>query len=146
MNRLYLILLCGFYCSCGPGAGNSTYNSMSSVDKAKFEKYMILGKEVYKTNCKNCHQTDGLGLRGIIPPLSGSDHLQSHQQDIPCLLIKGSKDSILVNDVIYPPQMPAHDISNLELAEVITFINNTWGNEYGFVKVKDVDKLLAECN
>jgi len=106
---------------------------------------MILGKDIYNTNCKNCHQANGQGLRGIIPPLSGSDHLQHFQQDIPCLLLHGSKDSIRVNGVLYPPQMPAHKISNLELAEVITFINNSWGNEFGFVSVKDVDRLLNNC-
>lgn len=145
MNKLLILILSSIIWSCGPGSGNSTYNALSTSDKAKFDKYMILGKDAYNTNCKNCHQANGLGLRGIIPPLSGSDHLQNFQKDIPCLLLHGSKDSIMVNGVLYPPQMPAHKISNLELAEVITFINNSWGNELGFVGVKDVDALLNNC-
>jgi mono/diheme cytochrome c family protein len=136
----------GSLLSCGPGAGNSAFEILSSTDKAKFEKYLILGKDIYNGNCKNCHQSNGLGLRGIIPPLSGSDHLQNFQDEIPCLLANGSKDSIKVNGILYPPQMPAHNITNLELAVVITFINNSWGNEFGFVKVKDVDKLLNDCD
>ena len=135
-----------FTCACGPGSGNATYQSLSDADQAKFEKYMILGKGVYNSNCSNCHQPDGKGLHGLIPPLATSDYLQHNQRGIPCLLKGGSKDSLTVNGLVYPPQMPAHKISNLELAEVITYINNSWGNEYGFIPVIEVDKLLKDCD
>ena len=131
--------------SCTPGTNNATYNSLDKSDQAKFDKYMILGKGIYNTTCSNCHQNDGLGLHGLIPPLALSDYLESNQSAIPCLLKNGSKDSLIVNGRNYPPQMPAHMLSNLELAEVITYINNSWTNEYGFVTVKDVDQLLKEC-
>ena len=107
---------------------------------------MILGKEVYTTNCSNCHQLNGKGLHGLIPPLANSDYLQQNQLTIPCLLKIGSKDSLMVNGRFYPPQMPAHEVSNLELAEVITFINNSWNNDYGFMSVKKVDEILRDCN
>jgi cytochrome c551 len=149
MNRFWLLLLFAFtwvaLSACGPGSGNATYQSLSTADQAKFEKYMILGKTVYTINCSNCHQFNGKGLRGLIPPLATADYLEHNQQAIPCLLKGGSKDSLMVNGRIYPPQMPAHNISNLELAEVITYINNSWGNEFGFVPVIEVDKLLMEC-
>jgi len=150
MNKGWLVLLFAFIwatlSACGPGSGNATYQSLSDADQAKFEKYMILGKIVYTTNCSNCHQLDGKGLHGLIPPLATSDYLEHNQQAIPCLIKGGSKDSLMVNGRIYSPQMPAHDISNLELAEVITYINNSWGNEYGFRPVIEVDKLLMECD
>lgn len=116
------------------------------MEQAKFEKYMILGKGVYSTNCANCHQIDGKGLQGLIPPLAAADYLAENQLTIPCLLKNGSADSVKVNGVNYAPQMPAHKISNLELAEVLTYINNSWGNEYGFVQVIDIDKILRDCN
>lgn len=148
MNKYWPILFAFIWSAlsaCGPGSGNTTYQSLSDIDKAKFDKYMILGKAVYSTNCSNCHQLDGKGLHGLIPPLATSDYLEHNQLVIPCLLKGGSKDSLMVNGLTYPPQMPAHDISNLELAEVITYINNSWGNEYGFIPVREVDKLLRSC-
>lgn len=144
MNRLFFILL--FIWSCGPGSNNATYLKLSDADKAKFDKYMILGKDVYNITCLNCHQKDGKGLHGLIPPLANSDYLREYQNEIPCLLHNGSIDSLVVNGRTYPPQMPAHDISNLELAEVVTYINNSWGNDYGFMPVKQVDQLLSNCN
>ena len=130
--------------ACSPGSGNATYQSLSDTERVKFGKYMILGKTIYIDNCNNCHQANGQGLQGIIPPLAQSDFLKNNQQRIPQLLRFGTKDTITVNGRTYPPLMPAHKISNLELAEVITYINNSWGNEYGFVSVKKVDELLKK--
>ena len=145
MNKSLIAILFSFLWACGPGSGNATYQSLSNADQAKFEKYMILGKVVYTSNCSNCHQLDGKGLHGLIPPLATSDYLEHNQIAIPCLLLKGSKDSLVVNGRTYPPQMPVHKISNLELAEVITYINNSWGNEYGFMPVIAVDEILRNC-
>ena len=146
MNKCWLIIIFTLSWACGPGSGNATYEALSTEDQAKFEKYMILGKGVYTVNCSNCHQLNGKGLHGIIPPLATSDYLEQNQLTIPCLLKSGSKDSLIVNGRTYPPQMPAHKISNLELAEVITYINNSWGNEYGFMPVIKVDEILRDCN
>jgi len=145
MNKLWLFYIISFSWACGPGSGNATYQSLSAADQTKFEKYMILGKDVYNTNCNNCHQPNGEGLHGLIPPLANSDYLEKNQLAIPCLLKLGSKDSIIVNGLSYPPQMPPHNLSNLELAEVITYINNSWGNEYGFAPVIAVDQMLLNC-
>ena len=107
---------------------------------------MLLGEEVYDKNCASCHQLNGKGLRGVIPPLAQADYLRKKQSGIPCLLKHSTKDTITVNGREYPPQMPAHKLTNLELAEVITYINNSWGNEIGFMSVKKVDSLLQQCN
>ena len=145
MNKIWVFLILALNIACGPGSGNATYQSLSDTDQVKFEKYIILGKDIYITNCNNCHQPNGKGLHGIIPPLANSDYLESSQLEIPCLLKHGSKDSITVNGLAYPPQMPAHNLSNLELAEVITYINNSWGNEFGFTPVITIDKMLRDC-
>ncbi len=145
INKALLFLTLATLAACAPGNGNSTYEQLSASDKAKFNKYFLQGRDIYNRQCRNCHQPDGRGLRGIIPPLAASDYLQHHQATIPCLLKAGSSDTLIVNGRQYAPQMPAHNLTNLELAEVLTFINNSWGNEYGFVQVKQVDNWLKNC-
>lgn len=146
MKNSPLVLLI-FILSCAPaGTENAAYEKLSRADKDKFNKYILLGKEVFNRNCASCHQTDGKGLRGVIPPLVDSDYLRENQDEIPCLLRYGTKDTIIVNGRSYPPEMPAHQLTNLELAEVITYINNSWGNEIGLVSVKKVDSLILNCN
>ena len=145
INRAFLFVALISLVACAPGSGNSTYEQLSARDKDKFNKYFLQGRDIYNRQCRNCHQPDGRGLRGIIPPLAGSNYLQHNQATIPCLLKTGSSDTLTVNGRQYAPQMPAHNLTNLELAEVLTFINNSWGNEYGFVQVKQVDNWLKNC-
>lgn len=144
-NRLVIFLL--VIVGCGPaGTENAAYEQLSRADKAKFNKYILLGKEIYDNNCASCHQDNGMGLRGIIPPLVNADYMKESQMEIPCLLLKGARDTLLVNGRAYPPEMPAHQLTNLELAEVITYINNSWGNQLGLMSVKKIDSLVAICN
>jgi cytochrome c551 len=146
VNKAIILLLLGMATACGPGSNIKTYQNLSAKDRTKFEKYLILGKAVYKDKCSSCHQLDGKGLRGIIPPLANSDYLESYQASIPCLLKLGTADTITVNGKNYPPKMPAHNLTNLEMAEVLTYINNSWGNEYGFVTAKQIEELLLNCD
>jgi mono/diheme cytochrome c family protein len=140
-----IIFLTTLILSCGP-VNNEAYQKLSTADKAKFRKYVLLGKEIYDNKCASCHQTNGQGLRGVIPPLAQADYLEENQMALPCLLKYATEDTIMVNGRTYPPEMPAHDLTNLELAEVITYINNSWENELGFMSVKRVDSLLQHCN
>lgn len=147
LNKISLALCVVTFISCGPvGSGNAAYEKLSAADQAKFGKYLLLGKEVYRDNCASCHQKNGRGLRGVIPPLAGADYLAQNQSKLPCLLRYATQDTIMVNGRLYPPEMPAQDLTNLELAEVITYINNSWGNELGFISVKEVDSLMLRCN
>jgi len=146
LRRNSLLLLFVVIVGCGPlESDNPVYTNLSDDDKLKFNKYMLLGKEIYENNCASCHQTNGAGLRGIKPPLADADYLRNNQAALPCLLRYGTKDTIQVNGKYYPPEMPPHELSNLELAEVITYINNSWGNAIEFVSVKKVDSLLQNC-
>ena len=147
LTRTSLAVILLVLIGCGPvGSDNQAYQQLSTADQAKFRKYLLLGKDIYKDKCASCHQKNGKGLRGVIPPLAGADYLENNQDGLPCLLRNATRDTIKVNGRLYPPQMPAHDLTNLELAEVITYINNSWGNEIGFMSVKRVDSLVQHCN
>ena len=131
---------------CGPGSDGKTFENLNSADRVKFTKYLIQGKAIYKQYCINCHQTNGEGLRKLIPPLAGSDYLEDNQKEVACLIKYGAKIPIKVNGVTYRPTMPAHTpLTHLEIAEVITYINNSWGNQLGFVDAKKINKLLTNC-
>ena len=115
------------------------------AEKVKLDRYMVAGERIYLEKCANCHQTDGKGLRGLYPPISESDFLFNNQKRVICMLKGGSSDSLKVNGIEYILPMPASGLSNLEIAEVSTFIYNTWGNSVGIIGVKDVEKWLHNC-
>jgi cytochrome c551 len=109
-------------------------------------QYTVQGQALYSTYCANCHQKEGNGLAGLYPPLAGSDFLLADLSRAACGIKNGLKGEILVNGKTYNMPMPANNqLSPLEIAEIITYISNSWGNNKGLSGVKEVEKWLMEC-
>lgn len=104
------------------------------------------GEILYTNFCANCHMEDGSGLAGNIPPLAGSDYLKDNPIYTACIIRYGQEDTILVNGITYNQPMAGIDkLSEFEIANVINYINQAWGNDYGFVKLEDIRKQLEDC-
>lgn len=131
--------------SCGGGEKKEESSTLSSRDQIRLKQYQVQGAKIYATYCANCHQQDGRGLASLYPPLAESDYLLEDMARAACIIKNGQSKEIVVNGVTYNQMMPGNPITNLEVAEVLTFIANAWGNEGGLVGVKDVDEWLEEC-
>ncbi|AQG79992.1 cytochrome C [Spirosoma montaniterrae] len=119
--------------------------SCQSDDEIKRQRYITEGILVYKNNCANCHQTDGKGLAALYPPLAGSDYL-AKKDSVICLIRYGQQGPIVVNGKRYNRPMPAQpQLSDLEIAELVTYIYNEWGNETKVTDVKEVKPVLEAC-
>jgi mono/diheme cytochrome c family protein len=99
---------------------------------------MALGKTVYETGgsggipCSTCHQLDGRGTSGAFPPLVGQREIMGECGQHATYVIKGLTGKIRVNGIVYNGAMPAQpNLSDLEVAAVITYERNSWGNDYG---------------
>lgn len=104
------------------------------------------GEIMYQNFCASCHMEDGTGLTGNIPPLAGADFLRDHQEKLPCIIRYGIADTILVNGVSYStPMVGVPQLTDAEVANIINYMNQAWGNDYGFVKPTDVERILKEC-
>ena len=148
MKKLAYTLLFGLFISaCGSGAEEKSEEkpSLSSRDEIRLKQYQVQGAKIYATYCANCHQQDGKGLASLYPPLAGSDYLLEDMARAACIIKNGQSKEIVVNGVTYNQMMPGNPITNLEVAEVLTYIGNAWGNEAGLIGVKDVDKWIDAC-
>ncbi|MEP1035215.1 cytochrome c [Ekhidna sp.] len=149
MKKLtYLFFAATLIVACSSGSGEKSQteeSSMSSRDEIRLKQYQVQGAKVYATYCANCHQQDGKGLASLYPPLAESDYLLEDMARAACIVKNGQSKEIVVNGVTYNQMMPGNPITNLEIAEVLTFIGNAWGNEAGLIGVKDVDKWISEC-
>ncbi len=104
------------------------------------------GKILYENFCANCHMEDGQGLGELIPPLAGADYLQKYKNTIPCIIRYGIEDTIIVNDVTYSQPMAGIEaLNDVEITNVINYINTAWGNEYEAVKLIDIQNALKNC-
>lgn len=130
MGTLLLIL------SPGCGGGSSP----------KFKQYYRQGESLYEKHCSNCHQKDGSGLGRVYPPLNKSDYMSDNLEEVICLIRMGKTGSMLVNGVEYNQPMPGiPTITDLEVAEIATYIYNTWSHERGIIEVRDVSAMMERC-
>lgn len=107
---------------------------------------MVHGKQLYMQHCSACHQEDGSGLAQLYPPLSKSDYMENNLNDVVCLIRYGKKEPLTVNGITYTQPMPGiPSLTNLEVAEILTYIYNTGHHERGLIGVKTVDSLMAKC-
>jgi cytochrome c oxidase subunit 2 len=106
---------------------------------------MTEGEKVYTTGgsggvaCVTCHMANGEGLPPSFPPLKGAGSFYGDCTNHAGLVVKGLTGEIEVNGVKYNGAMPAQaNLSDLEIAAVITYERNSWGNDDGICKPKDV--------
>ena len=113
---------------------------------AKFNQYYVQGERLYLKHCSNCHQVDGSGLGRVYPPLDTSDYMQKNFREVICLMRHGKNGELIVNGESYNQAMPGIPLlTDLEIAEIATYIYNTWSHERGIVEVKDVSQILSQC-
>ena len=134
-----------FACGGSSSESKSATGETSQRDEIRLKQYKVEGAKIYNTYCTNCHQQDGKGLASLYPPLAQSDYLMEDLKRAACIIKNGQAAEIVVNGESYNSMMPGNPITNLEIAEVLTYITNEWGNEAGLTGVKEVDKWLEEC-
>jgi len=114
---------------------------------AKFDQYFVHGEQLYINNCSNCHQKNGTGLGLLYPPINGSDYLLQNKDEVICLMRNGRSGELIVNGKSFNKEMPAMPLlSDLEIAEIATYIYNSWGNDEGIIEVSKVSSVLAQCD
>lgn len=104
------------------------------------EERMAAGQIVYKRNCAACHQVDGSGVIGAFPPLAESDFI-TDPKVVASAVANGLTGEIRVNGEVYNGVMPALRLSDEEIANVSTYVVNSWGNKGGEVTPADVAKV-----
>ncbi|NND83325.1 MAG: c-type cytochrome [Gammaproteobacteria bacterium] len=109
------------------------------------EERLANGKAVYMSNCAACHQAEGQGLPGAFPPLAKSDYLSGDRKQALKAAMFGLSGPITVNGQQYNAVMPSMGyLADQQLADVLTYVLKSWGNEGAAVSVAEVAALRAE--
>jgi aldose sugar dehydrogenase len=88
------------------------------------------GAKLYTQHCLTCHGPDGKGSEDLIPPLSKTDWVTGDKGRLIRVMLMGLSGEITVNGEIYNQEMPAYDhLSDIEIADILTFIRNEFGNK-----------------
>jgi nitrite reductase (NO-forming) len=113
------------------------------VAKTRAER-IAQGKQVYTTNCMACHQAGGEGIPAAFPPLAASDYLNADKARAIKVVTGGLSGKVTVNGKDYNAQMPAFTLSDDDVASVLTYIYDSWGNSKKDVSAADVRQHKAK--
>ena len=106
-----------------------------------FDAKMQAGRRLYQQICAACHQPDGRGLPNAFPPLATSDYLMADKERSIRTVIHGLTGEITVNGATYNGVMPAVQMSDSDVASVLTFVRNSFGNEGEAIEPEEVAAL-----
>ncbi|MGZ3803558.1 MAG: copper-containing nitrite reductase [Pseudobdellovibrionaceae bacterium] len=107
------------------------------------EERIQAGQVVFKHNCAACHQVDGQGLKGAFPPLAKSDFIPNRKAIIKTVL-EGRQGKITVNGVEYNGVMPSLGLDDEDIANVLTYVTNSWGNKAPEILPSEVKSLRGK--
>lgn len=109
-----------------------------SADKASIER----GKTVYESTCLACHQADGSGVPNLNPPLIKTKWTLGEKNQLINVVLKGLDEEIEVDGETYHNVMPPLSyLSDQEIADVLTYVRNNFGNKASAIGEADVKAL-----
>ena len=104
------------------------------------------GQALFAGTCSTCHQANGQGLPGVFPPLAKSDHIAKHPTAVADIVLRGLSGPVTVNGKTYDSVMPPmSQLTDDEIANIATYVLNSWGNPGGRVTKEEVAKRRKEA-
>ncbi|WP_207425490.1 cytochrome c [Pedobacter sp. SYSU D00535] len=123
-----------------------TVQACQTEEQLKYAQYYTNGKALYDQHCQNCHNSDGKGLANLVPPLTDTTYLKNHKNELACIIKHGLKDTIMVDGRQFSGEMPAnHQMPDIDIAAIVTYITNSFGNKQGLYDVSNAGSDLKGC-
>jgi mono/diheme cytochrome c family protein len=128
-----------------PSRAVKTYKDQEA-DWVKKDKNLLdayrKGRDHYAVSCGACHQADGKGLSNMAPTLANSDWVTGDSKRLIGVAVHGLMGPIKINgkqvDGI-PPVMPPHGfMKDEQLASILTYVRNAWGNRSPLISTEDI--------
>src|SRR5687767_3364542 len=114
-------------------------SSMRAADTIRMQR----GQELYVRNCFACHLLDGAGVPGTFPPLAKSDYLLADVDRAIRVVCEGLTGDVVVNGQKYSGVMPPVVLDDPDVADIFTYILNSWGNPGGEVSSDTVARVRS---
>ncbi|QJD98135.1 c-type cytochrome [Mucilaginibacter robiniae] len=100
------------------------------------------GKAVYTQYCLTCHQADGGGVQNMNPPLIKTSYVLGDKGRIIKIVLNGFNQKVDIDGDTYNNIMPSFNyLSNQQVADVLTFVRNSFTNKASAVTVDEVNKI-----
>jgi len=123
-------------------ADSKTEKKITGLTK---ETQIQKGKAIYWMTCFACHLSDGQGIPDRVPPLAKSDFVLTRTKDSIRTVLMGCSGDITVSGKTYKSAMlPLYHLADEHIANVLTYVRNSWGNFGDAVAAEEVAKIRQE--
>jgi mono/diheme cytochrome c family protein len=103
------------------------------------------GKIVYTNVCLPCHMADGGGVQSMNPPLIKTSYVLGDKATLIKIVLNGFNEDVEINGQRYSNTMSSHDdLKDKQIADVLTYVRNSFGNKASAVKIAEVTKARAD--
>lgn len=103
------------------------------------------GRKVYTQVCIACHMADGKGISGMNPPLIKTEWVLGDKKRLINIVLKGIEEPLTIEGEEYVIPMPAQpQLTNQQIADVLTYIRNSFGNKASAVTAAEVKKVRGK--
>jgi mono/diheme cytochrome c family protein len=103
---------------------------------------MVRGKIVYNKICLACHMVSGAGVPTMNPPLINTDYVLGDKTRLIKIVLNGFKEDVAINGQKYSNNMlPHRDLKDQQIANVLTYVRNSFGNKASRVTATEVEKV-----
>mgnify|MGYP001627383312 CR=1 FL=1 len=120
--------------------------SVTNPVQPSIKASMDRGKTIYLQRCMACHQVDGSGVPRLNPPLDGASTVKGNDKlKLVRIIIKGMTDRVEIDGEYYDNNMSANpDLTDAQIADVLTYIRNSWSNKASLVTAAEVKTARAK--
>ncbi|WP_035714377.1 c-type cytochrome [Azorhizobium doebereinerae] len=110
---------------------------------AATDPVMQAGLAIYQDNCSACHVSSGEGIARLFPALKGSAVVQADEPETLVRVVVQGTRAAATRAAPTGPGMPAFDwkLSDAQVASLLTYIRNAWGNAAAPVSADTVKKI-----
>ena len=122
-------------------------SAASALEKGTLDikTQIAAGEQLFRGTCSVCHQATGQGLPSVFPPLAKSDYLMANKQRAIEIVLKGLTGPVTVNGKPFNSVMPPmSQLRDDEIANILTYVRNTWGNQGDQVTAAEVTDARAK--
>lgn len=127
--------------------GEESKSEMKTETEAEIttDQSLQAGKEVFDTYCMACHMTNGKGAPGMNPPLVDTKYVLGDKERLITIILNGLTDQVEIKGEIYQNIMAPHNfLTNQQIADVLSYIRNSWGNDASKVTPEEVAEVRAK--
>lgn len=136
LSLLFLSVFSSLYAQVHPAKKTAAHSTMAAS--------IARGKIVYTNICLACHMADGNGVPMMNPPIVNTEYVLGDKTRLIKIVLNGFKEDVQINGQSFSNNMTPHkDLTDLQIADVLTYVRKSFGNKATSVRAYEVKKVRA---